>query len=81
MEYLFLLTLVIVVLLVIAVLEVLAAVLPMLIVVLFVPPAERFGLAALLAAADSSARLRLWPALRLAVIARRRARSTTTPPH
>jgi hypothetical protein len=53
--------------------EVAAAVLPLLIVVTLVPPAERGSLADVIAAADSSRRLRLWPALRVAVAARRRA--------
>jgi hypothetical protein len=53
--------------------EIIAAVLPMVIVLLFVPPHERDGLARLLAVCDSSRRLRLWPALRAAVAARRRA--------
>jgi hypothetical protein len=53
--------------------ELAAAVLPVLIVVTMVPPGERQGLAELMAAADSSRRLRVWSALRLAVAARRRA--------
>lgn len=52
--------------------EMLTAVLPLLIVVIFVPPGERAGLAAVLAAADCSPRLRLWPAVNAAVLARRR---------
>jgi hypothetical protein len=40
-----------------------------------VPPEERDGLAQLIAAADSSRKLRLWPALRAAVAGRRRRRS------
>lgn len=59
------------VVLVVAVMEVLAAVLPLVIVVTLVPHEERPALAELLAAADSSRRLRLWPALRCAVSARR----------
>ncbi|MBW6435861.1 hypothetical protein KZ829_19150 [Actinoplanes hulinensis] len=51
--------------------EIAAAVLPIVIVLLFVPPHERESLARLLAACDSSRRLRLWPALRAAVRARR----------
>jgi hypothetical protein len=51
--------------------ELLAAALPVVIVIAMVPPEEREGLAKLLAACDSSRRLRLWPALRLAVRARR----------
>src|SRR4051812_41455731 len=58
--------------------ELIAAVLPLLIVVLLVPPEERHGLAELLAATDSSRRLRLWPALRAAVKARRAARTGGT---
>jgi len=54
--------------------EVVAAVLPLVIVVAFVPPEERRGLAELLAATDSSRRLRLWPALRAAATARRSRR-------
>lgn len=50
--------------------ELAAAALPMIIVLMFVPPEERPGLARLLAAIDSSRRLRLWPALRAAVRAR-----------
>jgi hypothetical protein len=57
-----------------AVSEIVAAVLPVLIVVVLVPPADRAALAEVVAALDSSRRLRLWPALRLAVLARRRAR-------
>ena len=52
--------------------EVIAAAVPLIIVLAFVPAAERTQLAELVAAADSSRRLRLWPALRLAVRARRR---------
>ena len=59
--------------------ELLAAALPVIIVIALVPPEEREGLAKLLAACDSSRRLRLWPALRLAVRARRaQARPTPT---
>jgi hypothetical protein len=54
--------------------EIAAAVLPLIIVVTLVPPEERDDLARVLAACDSSRRLRLWPALRTAVEARRRAR-------
>lgn len=56
---------------VLAVLEVIAAILPLLIVLTLVPPDERTAVAQLLAAVDSSRRLRLWPALRAAVAARR----------
>ncbi|WP_412741707.1 hypothetical protein [Krasilnikovia sp. MM14-A1004] len=51
--------------------ELVAAALPVLIVIAVVPPEEREGLAKLLAACDSSPKLRLWTALRLAVWARR----------
>jgi len=56
---------------VLALVELLAAVVPLLIVVSLVPPEERAGLAELIATVDSRRRLRLWPALRLAVRARR----------
>ena len=48
-----------VVVIVIVALEMLTAVLPLIIVVVFVPPCERAALAELLAAADSSPKLRL----------------------
>lgn len=51
--------------------EIAAAVLPVIIVVALVPPEERDGLAKVIAACDSSRKLRVWPALRLAVTARR----------
>jgi hypothetical protein len=51
--------------------EIAAAVVPILIIIVAVPPDERHGLAELVAAADSSPKLRLWPALRVAVAARR----------
>ncbi|WP_328459667.1 hypothetical protein OHA21_27715 [Actinoplanes sp. NBC_00393] len=51
--------------------ELVSAALPLLIVITLVPPAQRRELAFLLAVADSSSRLRLWPALRAAVAARR----------
>ncbi len=54
--------------------EIAAAVLPIIIIVVLVPPAERDALARLIAACDSSRKLRLWPALRVAVEARRRTR-------
>jgi hypothetical protein len=54
--------------------EVIAAVLPLIIVVTLVPPEQRRELAELLAACDSSRRLRIWPALRAAVRARRQTR-------
>jgi putative exporter of polyketide antibiotics len=59
--------------------EVVSAVLPIVIVLTMVPPEERHGLAELLAAADSSRKLRLWSALRVAVLARRVRRPATAP--
>jgi hypothetical protein len=66
----------IVVLLVILVVlsELAAAVLPLIIVLTCVPERERDALARVLAAVDSSRRLRVWPALRLAVALRRQER-------
>jgi hypothetical protein len=55
--------------------ELVAAIAPVLIVVFFVPPDERPALAAVIAAADSRPRLRVWRALRVAVVARRAERS------
>jgi hypothetical protein len=55
--------------------EIAAAVLPLIIVLTLVPPAERRELAHLLAACDSSRKLRIWTALRAAVMARRRRRA------
>ncbi|MEU4425862.1 hypothetical protein AB0F81_35025 [Actinoplanes sp. NPDC024001] len=54
--------------------ELASAALPLLIIVTLVPPGQRQELAFLLATVDSSRRLRLWPALRAAVAARRRER-------
>jgi hypothetical protein len=54
--------------------EILSAVLPLIIVLTCVPERERQALAEVLAALDSSHRLRLWPALRLAVALRRQER-------
>lgn len=54
--------------------EIASAALPLILVVALVPPEERPALAQVIAAADSSRKLRLWPALRLAVRARRRQR-------
>lgn len=51
--------------------ELLAASIPLLLVILMVPHHERAQLAELIAAADRSRRLRLWPALRAAIAARR----------
>lgn len=51
--------------------EILAAVLPILVVVILVPPHERAALADLIAATDRSRKLRLWSALRVSVGARR----------
>ncbi|GAA0474393.1 hypothetical protein Ade02nite_74970 [Paractinoplanes deccanensis] len=56
----------------IALTEVIAASLPLLLVITMVPHHERAQLAELIAATDGSRRLRLWPALRAAVAARRR---------
>lgn len=56
------------------VVELLAATVPMLIVITMVPPEEREALARVLAAADSSRRLRLWPALRAAIAGREAVR-------
>jgi hypothetical protein len=53
--------------------ELIASAVPVLIVAPMVPPEERHGLAELVAAADSRRRLRLWRALRVAVMARRAA--------
>nr|WP_221376263.1 hypothetical protein [Actinoplanes polyasparticus] len=55
----------------IALSEILAAVIPLVIVLTCVPPGERDGLARVLAVLDSSRRLRVWSALRLAVALRR----------
>lgn len=54
--------------------EIASAALPLILIVALVPPEERPALAQLIAATDSSWKLRLWPALRLAVRARRRQR-------
>jgi hypothetical protein len=51
--------------------ELVAAALPVIIVIAAVPPEERESLAKVLAACDSRRRLRLWPALRVAVRERR----------
>jgi hypothetical protein len=55
--------------------ELAAAAVPLLIVVTLVPPHERAELATLLAACDSSRRLRLWTAMHAAVVARRQQRA------
>jgi hypothetical protein len=52
--------------------ELIAASLPLIIVIALVPPEEREALAKVLAACDSTRKLRLWKALRIAVRARRR---------
>ena len=57
--------------------ELVAAALPVVIVIAMVPPEQRDGLARLLAACDSSRKLRLWPALRLAIQARREEATRT----
>jgi hypothetical protein len=54
--------------------EIVSAVLPLIIVLTCVPERERETLARVLSALDSSRRLRLWPALRLAVTLRRQER-------
>jgi len=54
--------------------EIVSAVLPLIIVLTFVPEREREALAGLVAALDSSRRLRLWRALRFAVAMRRQER-------
>ncbi|WP_157442067.1 hypothetical protein [Actinoplanes awajinensis] len=59
--------------------ELVVAVLPMIIVIAFIPPVERPGVATVLAAAGGSRRLRLWRALRLAVKARRLTRGNAGP--
>jgi putative exporter of polyketide antibiotics len=51
--------------------EIVAATLPIIVIITLVPPEDRQCLAELLAATDSSRKLRLWPALRTAVAARR----------
>jgi hypothetical protein len=51
--------------------ELIAAALPVVIVIALVPPEQREALARLLAVCDSSRKLRLWKALRIAVRARR----------
>ncbi len=51
--------------------EIATAVLPLILVVALVPPEQRRDLADVLAAYDSSRKLRLWPALRAAVKVRR----------
>ena len=52
--------------------ELVAAVLPLVVVLIWVPPQERAGLAAVLAAASGSRRHSVWSALRL--IAAKRGR-------
>ena len=65
--------------------EVVSAVLPLIIVLTCVPEQERDALARVLAAMDSRRRLRVWPALRLAVTLRRQeiaqARAARDPHH
>lgn len=55
--------------------EIASAVLPLIIVLAFVPARDREELARVLAALDSSRRLRLWAALRFAVTMRRQERA------
>ncbi|WP_127504052.1 hypothetical protein [Actinoplanes solisilvae] len=54
--------------------EIAAAVIPLIIVLTCVPERDRESLARVLAALDSSRRLRMWPALRLAATLRRQER-------
>jgi hypothetical protein len=75
METIVLSVIVIAVVAIVALTELAAAVLPILVVVLLVPADQRADLARVLAAADSSHRLRLWRALRAAVVARRSRRT------
>ncbi|SNT64157.1 hypothetical protein SAMN05421812_116123 [Asanoa hainanensis] len=63
---------------VVVVVELAAAVLPLVIILAYVPPGERAALTELIAATDSSRRLRVGRALRLAVAARRVARARDT---
>jgi hypothetical protein len=63
---------------VVVLMEIAAAALPLIIVITLVPPGERAELADLLAACDSSRRLRLWTALHAAVAARRLRRRRDT---
>jgi hypothetical protein len=56
--------------------ELATAVLPLVIILAFVPPHERAALADLVAATGSNRRLRFGGALRLAVVARRAERAT-----
>lgn len=68
------------VVLVIVLTEIIAAAVPLLIVITLVPAHERQELAGLLAACDSSRKLRFWTALDVAVKARRmRASKAATP--
>ncbi|MEV4623534.1 hypothetical protein AB0J74_33105 [Asanoa sp. NPDC049573] len=55
--------------------ELAAAVLPVVIILAFVPPHERAGLAELVGAADGSRRLRVGQALWIAMVARRTTRT------
>ncbi|HET6534405.1 MAG TPA: hypothetical protein VFH03_27805 [Actinoplanes sp.] len=57
--------------------EIAAAVLPLIIVLTLVAPEQRQSLADVLAACDSSRKLRIWTALRVAVKARRARRNRT----
>ncbi|WP_433296470.1 hypothetical protein ACQP2F_38480 [Actinoplanes sp. CA-030573] len=67
------------VVLVIVLTEIIAAALPLLIVITLVPAHERQELAGLLAACDSSRKLRFWTALDVAVKARRLRAGKVTP--
>jgi hypothetical protein len=55
--------------------EVAAAAVPLILVLALVPPEQRRDLAGVLAAIDSSPKLRLWSALRVAAARRRAARA------
>jgi hypothetical protein len=67
---------------VVAVSEVTSAVLPTLIVILLVPPEQRAELTALVdATRDRSRRLRVFPVLRIGVIARKLARAAEPERH
>jgi len=54
--------------------ELAAAVLPLVIVIVLVPPQDREALARVIAACDTSRKLRIWSALRLAVVLSRQER-------
>jgi hypothetical protein len=60
--------------------EIASAVLPLLIVIAFVPTGDRDALAQVVAACDTSRKLRIWPALRLAVALRRQEQQRARDP-